>query len=82
MPAFPSQLETIPIPDLAETQPIVASIISHRNLHKKTLYLVLLQDQDPKDAKWLPLTTLAKFADPHSVVATYHREFPSLLRGG
>ena len=82
MPTFPSQLETIPVPDLAETQPIVASIISHRDLRKKTLYLVLLQDQDPEDAKWLPLTTLAKFADPHSVVATYHREFPSLLRGG
>ena len=43
MPAFPSQLETIPIPGLAETQPIIASIISHHNLCKKTLYL-LLQD--------------------------------------
>ena len=82
MPAFPSQLETIPVPDLAETQPIVASIISHHDLHKKALYLVLLQDQDPKDAKWLPFTTLAKFADPHSVIATYHCKFSSFLREG
>jgi len=82
IPAFPSQIEPTPIPDLAEAQPIIDSIISHRNLRKKTLYLVLLQDQNPEDAKWLPLATLANFLDPHSVVETYHREFPALLRGG
>ena len=82
MPAFLSQLEPIPVPDLAESPPIIDSIISHRNLRKKALYLVLLQNQDPEDAKWLPLATLINFSDPHSVVEAYHREFPALLRGG
>jgi hypothetical protein len=82
MPAFPSQIDPPRIPDLAEMPPIIDSIISHRHLRKKTLYLVLLQDQDPEDAKWLPLTTLTNYSDPHSVVDAYHREFPALLRGG
>jgi len=82
LPKFPSQLEPPTVPDLVDTAPSLQSIIAHRALQCKTLYLALLQNQNTKDAKWYSYKQLATFQDPHSVVTAYHRNFLTLLRGG
>jgi hypothetical protein len=81
-PKFPSQTDPIIVPDLANTSAVLQSIIDHHKLRKKTLYLVLLQNQDPEDATWISRETLSTFLDPLSIVASYHHNFPSLLGGG
>ena len=74
-PKFPSQVDPVVVPDLAQATPILQSIISHRQLRNKTLYLVLLQDQDPEDAKWVPTELLETFSDPHSIIDVYRTDF-------
>ena len=81
-PKFPSQLDPIIVPNLADTLPVLQSIIDHRSLRNKTLYLVLLQNQNPEDATWITYDRMSTLLDPLSIVASYHRDFPSLLRGG
>jgi len=70
-PKFPSQFNPIVVPELAETAPVLQSVISHRQLRNKTLYLILLQNQNPEDAKWVSNEFLQTISDPHRVFNTY-----------
>jgi hypothetical protein len=74
-PKFPSQFQPVVVPELAETAPVLESIISHRHLRNKTFYLILLQDQNPEDAKWVSYEFLQTLSDPHSILNTYREDF-------
>jgi hypothetical protein len=74
-PKFPSQFQPVVVPELAETAPVLESIISHHQLHKKTFYLILLQDQNPEDAKWVSYEFLQTLSDPHSILNMYKGDF-------
>jgi len=76
-PKFPSQLEPIAIPELTDPPPIIQSIISHRQLRNRTFYLVLLQDQNPEDAKWVSDELLKTFLDPLNILSNYQQRLPS-----
>jgi len=76
-PKFPSQFKPFVVPELTDTPQIVQSILSHRQLHNKTLYLILLQDQDPENAKWLPEDFLLQLSDPLGIVDAYRQNLPS-----
>jgi hypothetical protein len=80
-PAFPSQFDLIITPELTETPATLQNIILHRKLRNKTLFLTLLENQSPEDAKWVPLDVLQTFYDPQHVFAEYKNWFPFFWGG-
>ena len=71
-PSFTSQHQHPSIPDLpAEARPTLHSVLHHKQLRNRVLYLALLTGDAPEDAKWIPHSDLITFDDPTHALQSY-----------
>jgi hypothetical protein len=71
-PSFPSQSANPVTPTLnASFDKSLQSILTHKNLRRKSIFLSLLAGEDQENARWLSQDELSLIPDPDNVLASY-----------
>ena len=71
-PTFPSQSSQSNTPSLTSTDDrSLQSILEHKSLRHKTIFLTLLSGESPENARWLSKHELSLIPDPDNVLSLY-----------